>query len=129
MTHITIFDFLVSYYKTIPAKNTNFNFSPLPWRKQFYDILRYISHITTADPNTARISAKILHLLKSSKIPTFTMPLVLVANRIELKPPVNWNISSLPSPPRYKLFYNVLKSWLFFKTVFSTCHSRAFFLF
>ena len=56
-------------------------FSALPWRKQFYDILRYVS---SADAQTV---AQILQTLRRSPIPTSTMPLVVVPNRIELKPP------------------------------------------
>ena len=55
--------------------------SALPWRKQFYDILRFIS---SAD---ASAIAKVLQLLKKSQVPTSSLPLRVVPNRIELKPP------------------------------------------
>lgn len=63
--------------------------SALPWRKQFYDILRYIA---TAP---ATKIAGVLQLLKKSRIPSASLPLAIVPNRIELKPPVS--TSTMPS--------------------------------
>lgn len=55
--------------------------SSLPWRKTFYEILRYLD---TQPPST---QAQVLQKLKSSPIPTSAQPLTIVPNRIEMKPP------------------------------------------
>ena len=58
-------------------------FSTLPWKKSFYDILRYIIKLPPVE------TAKILQKLRKSEIPTIATPIVIAQDRLVLCPPVH----------------------------------------
>ena len=60
------------YYVTI------IKFSTLPWKKSFYDILRYIIKLPPVE------TAKILQKLRKSEIPTIATPIVIAQVRSEI---------------------------------------------
>jgi len=71
--------------------------STLPWKKSFYDILRYIIKLPPVE------TAKILQKLRKSEIPTIATPIVIAQDRLVLCPPVH-RPNSISSDEYYHMY-------------------------